>query len=110
LMKRELSEQAMPSNVQVQGARLELQGQRMTVHVNLLLYDRIKARASLTFVVDWQPPNLRIEHESTEAGPWSIPLSYYQAAPTLIPIDQELPPLIAIRDVTFETSEPFVSF
>jgi hypothetical protein len=110
LMKRELAEQPLPPNVQIEGARLDQRGQMMTAHVQLLLNNLIRAEASLDFLVKWEAPNLRIEHVKTNVGPWNLPLSRYQVDPVLIPLDKELPSLVAIRDVVFEPSQVVVSF
>lgn len=111
LMKRELAERNPPmKNVHIQGASFEQHGQIVTAHVQAELYSQVKVEASLDFLLKWQPPNLIIEHLKTEAGPWSVPLSRFQLDPLVVPIDKELPPIIAIRDLKFEASQIAVSF
>ncbi|MDF2671384.1 MAG: hypothetical protein K0R67_3690 [Paenibacillus sp.] len=110
LMKRELSEMTLPSHVQIEGARLEQRGQMMTAHVQLRLYNLVRAEASLDFLMKWNSPNLQIEHVKTEVGRWNLPLSRYQVDPVVISLDKELPALVAIKDVVFEADQIMVSF
>jgi hypothetical protein len=111
LMKRALAERNPPvPNVEIQGARFEQDGQIVTAHVQGKLYGVVSAEASLTFMLKWQSPNLIVEHVNTKAGPWNIPFSRFQLDPLIVPIDQELPSLVAIRDVKFEPSQIVISF
>lgn len=111
IMKRELAVRKLSlPNVQIQGARFQQDGQMVTAHVQAELYGLIRMQAALSFRLKWEPPNLVVEHVKTKAGPWTVPVRRFHLDPIVVPIDDELPPLVAIKDVKFEPSAIAVSF
>lgn len=110
LLKKALAQHpAIDPHVTVTGAEFFLQGQRLTANMNLLLYDRLEAGATLFFDLSWQEPYLMMEHTGTEIRQAAIPLKWFQLEPRQIQLNDFLPKPMTVRDVAFEGSSVKIS-
>ncbi|MDF2663588.1 MAG: hypothetical protein K0Q94_6379 [Paenibacillus sp.] len=103
LLKKKLSEQPqLRPNVTIEGARFEQRGDRLTAHVNIRTAANVKVGAALDFALEWRSPDLIVRHTATRIRDWSVPSSWLQLEPIVVPISDGLPPLIAIREIRFD--------
>ncbi|NQX62636.1 hypothetical protein [Paenibacillus qinlingensis] len=103
LLKKQLaSHSALPHDFRMEGAELNLQGAMVEADVNVRWHDRLPIGAHATFTLAWDPPNLVIQHVSTQIRNWQLPSAWLQLAPIEIPLQSYLPKLIGIKNVVFE--------
>ncbi|KRE96839.1 hypothetical protein ASG89_30360 [Paenibacillus sp. Soil766] len=103
LLKKQLaSHTLLPHDFRMEGAELNLQGAMVEADVNVRWRDRIPIGAHATFTLQWDPPNLVIQHVNTQLRSWQLPSTWLQLAPIEIPLQSFLPKLIGIKDVVFE--------
>jgi hypothetical protein len=105
LVKKHLSTHTvLPHQLELTGAQFHLQGNRLEADVNLLWQSRVPAAATLLFQLNWNSPNLEIQHIGTRIKHADIPLAWFQLDPIQIPVGNNLPKHIGIKDVNFDSA------
>jgi hypothetical protein len=103
LVKKQLSQHAvMPHNVTITGAQFKLDGDRVEADVNLLWNHKVAAAAKLFFLMEWKNPDLEITHLSTQIKQMQVPQEWFHLNPIRIPLTQNMPKMIGIRDIAFD--------
>ncbi|MDD9271388.1 hypothetical protein ACFPES_30565 [Paenibacillus sp. GCM10023248] len=103
LVKQQLAAHSeLPNGIRVEGAKVTLQGANLVADLNVNWQDKVPVGAQLLFTLAWNPPNLIIEHQSTQVKGVRIPREWVQLAPIEIPIEEHLPLLIGVKDVQFQ--------
>lgn len=90
-------------DVLVQGARFTLEGDRLVSDLSLLWKDRIPAGLKVTYRLSWNAPNLTATVESVRLKDIDLPNDTVDDLS--LPIGQELPKPLKIKDVTFGQGE-----
>jgi hypothetical protein len=104
LVKKQLSPQqtVLPNNVTLTGAKFLLHGDQVEADVNLLWNHQVAVAAKLFFQLSWNSPNLEITHTSTQIKQFPVSRAWFHLNPIRIPLTENLPKLIAIKDVIFD--------
>ena len=103
IVKKQLAaHKTLPNDVQIEGAKLTLQGTSLVADVNIRWRDQVPVGAKLNFVLAWNNPNIEIRHVSTQIKGINLPGEWLQLAPMVIPLEQYLPKLIGVKDVIFD--------
>ncbi|MNI06929.1 hypothetical protein D3C73_599260 [compost metagenome] len=111
LIKKHLSEMPqLPNGLMIEGASFQLQGDRLEADVNVLWDHKVTLGAKLVFQLVWKQPNLEVIHTETHLKAISVPLGWFQLKPIQIPIEDQLPRLIGINEVVFDTNEIRIRF
>jgi hypothetical protein len=111
LAKKQLSAHtALPHHIKLIGAQFHLHGTQLEADVNLLWEERVPIAAKLLFQLNWNNPNLEIQHVGTQIKQADIPLEWFQLEPIEIPVGNNLPRLIGIKNVNFDPSSIRISF
>lgn len=103
LLKMKLAQNPqLRPDVVIEGARFEQEQNEITAFVNIKYANRISIGATLTFSLEWKPPELIIHHESTYIKKRKVPASWLQLDPILIQAEEGMPPMVGIKDIRFE--------
>lgn len=104
LLKQALAEHPKQSpDVEVLGARFTLEGNRLQADLRLLWKGRVTAGMQVDYLLGWSEPNLTADVESVKLK--GIKLSSGLTQDLAVPIGEELPPLIRIRNIEFGERE-----
>lgn len=100
LLKEALAEHPRPiPDVEVRGAHFALSGNRLTAELRVMWKDRIAAGVQVKYVLAWHEPELIATVESIRMKDIVLPASIMETI--AIPIEQQLPDFVGIRDVQF---------
>jgi hypothetical protein len=86
-------------DLEVQGARFELEGHRLAADLRLLWKERIPAGVRVVYQLSWEAPYLKAVSESVHVKEVALPANI--APDLLVPIGEELPALLRIQAVEF---------
>ncbi|MFC4775973.1 hypothetical protein ACFO9Q_04160 [Paenibacillus sp. GCM10023252] len=84
----------------LQGARVELEGDRLIVHLNVTYRDRIPVGAVAEYRMSWEEPNVRLQPVSLKVK--GIQLPEDRLEPILVPLDLRELKVIQVREVIFD--------
>jgi hypothetical protein len=90
-------------DVEVRGAHFTLAGDRLISDFNLLWKNRIPAGLQVTYRLAWHAPNLTATVESVKLKDFSLPNDSVENL--TLPVGQELPKPLKIKDVEFGEGE-----
>lgn len=111
LVKKQLAaHRELPHDIRIEGAALQLRGNELQADVNLLWREQIPVGAKLFFNVEWNSPNIEIVHTSTQIKEASLPSSLLQLPPLRISLEEHLPKLVGVRNVSFEENGIRIGF
>ncbi|MCR8645225.1 hypothetical protein NV379_21450 [Paenibacillus sp. N1-5-1-14] len=103
LLKQQLqSYTRLPHDIRLTGANFDLQGQELIMDANVIWKDQIPASVQVYFHVLWNNGAIVVEHTWTKLKQWHLPKDWMNLQPITIPIANQLPKMVAIRDVVFE--------
>lgn len=103
LLKQELAKRAqLRPDLRVTGARFVQDGANLQAHVNLLYRETYPVGAVLHFQLDWRSPNLIVTLRETTVKRLRIPESLVRLDPIVVPVGNQVPPPLHIRDVQFD--------
>ncbi|RTE02233.1 hypothetical protein [Paenibacillus whitsoniae] len=111
IVKKQLSShRELPHDLEIDGAKLHLDGSRLDADVNVTWQERVPVGVHMVFSLAWQPPNLVITPQQADVRGKLLPASWITLPQTVIPLESYLPKLIGIRAVTFEKDAVVVQF
>ena len=100
LLKQALSENPPQiPDVEVLGAQFALTDRQLTADLRLLWKKRIAAGMQVTYTLAWSDPNLTARVESVRLQSFNLPKDMVEDV--AIPIGQQLPSLVRIKDMEF---------
>jgi hypothetical protein len=103
LIKKHLAQhQELPHNLVVKGADFRLQGDLLEADVNVLWDYKVHIGAKLFFQLNWNQPSIEVMHTGTQIKDIQIPLELFEIPPITIPVEDNLPAMIGIKDVVFD--------
>lgn len=91
-------------DIEVTGARFELNGDRLTAHLNLIYRGLIRAQAAAYFQLEWKRPSIVATLQRTEIKGYELPSAWVSLKPIAIPVEDKLPDFVGIRNVDFEAN------
>lgn len=104
LIKKHLAQQLeLPHNLVVKGADFHLQGDQLEADVNVLWDYKVHIGAKLFFQLDWNQPSIEVMHIGTQLKDIQLPLELFEIPPITIPVEDNLPAMISIKEVIFDT-------
>lgn len=110
ILKKELAARSRPRpHVEINGARFEQRANRVTAYLNLKTAG-IPVGAAVDFELEWRAPDLIVRPTGTHMKALNVPASWLPLAPIVIPLDEALPPPIAIKQIRFKETGIVVSF
>lgn len=89
-------------DIEVTGARFELNGDSLTAHLNLIYRGLIRTQAAAYFQLEWRKPSIVATLLRTEVKGYELPPAWVSLKPIAIPIEDKLPDFVGIRSVDFE--------
>ncbi|WP_040950241.1 hypothetical protein [Gorillibacterium massiliense] len=89
------------SGVRITGARFTRDQDVIYADVNLLLRGRWKAGVQLTYRLAWEPPYLKASFQQASIHGKPLPKSLLDIQDVAVPVNEMLPPLIAIKNIQF---------
>ncbi|WP_276356277.1 hypothetical protein [Cohnella caldifontis] len=95
-------------DVTVEGAQFGLSDDRMTADLRLLWKDRVPFGMRVVYRLEWRDPDLEAVVESVRVKDVSLPNDLVDSLS--VPIGQELPELLKIKDVAFSGHEIIIRF
>lgn len=94
----------LPEGMVMDGARFELDGDRMLAHLNVTYRDRIPAELLVTYQMTWESPNVIVEPISLDLKGISLPHDNLERF--TIPLDlTAIQDLVSVGEVRFETDQ-----
>ncbi|GAB2694047.1 hypothetical protein ACFQWB_02845 [Paenibacillus thermoaerophilus] len=106
LVMAQLSANRRPRpGVEIVGADLRLDGDRVSADLNLRYRERADIGARLTFRLIWRDGVLTVRHEETNIKSLSVPASWFRVPDYSLPLAELLPAPIVIRDLQFRGKE-----
>ncbi|MUT65985.1 hypothetical protein [Paenibacillus sp. NEAU-GSW1] len=101
LMKMNLSEiaEGLPAGVTLDGARFELEGDRLLAHLNITYRDRLPVGLLGTYKLSWQPPNVVLEPVSLTVRGHGLSTGLLERKIVPLEFSQNI---ISVGDVRFE--------
>ncbi|KIL37520.1 hypothetical protein SD71_02490 [Cohnella kolymensis] len=109
LLKASLSRNPqVQQDVKVIGAKFSVDGNLLTSDLNVLWKDQIQAALQLTYRLQWENPN--VVATIVDAQMKAIPLPTEAFSDLVIPLGEELPELLKIKDIEWGGKEIKVVF
>lgn len=85
--------------VEVRGAHFSLSGNRLTAELRIMWKDRVAAGVQMEYTLVWNEPDLIAMPESIRIKDISLPVELMKRI--VMPIEQQLPSVVGIRDIQF---------
>lgn len=105
LAKKQLAaHRELPHGLLLEGARFELRGDELVADVNLRWHDAVPIGARLVFQLQWEDGQLLLTHRQTSIRGVALPAGWLGLPDVAVPVADQLPSLVGIKDVTFEPS------
>ncbi|WP_239616124.1 hypothetical protein [Cohnella mopanensis] len=95
-------------DVVVTGADFVLQGDLLTADLNVIWKDKVSAGIQITYRLTWNEPNVVAKVEKAKMKGITLPKSMF--SDRVIPIAEDLPKLLKIKDLQWEGSDVRVIF
>lgn len=94
--------------VLITGAKFRLEGGKLIADVNAKWRDRVPVGLTIVYRLNWQSPNLIAEVESAKLKDIELPAG--AVGDVVIPLKNELPKLLKVKDVRIENDHVTVEF
>lgn len=102
LLKWRLAEHRSPRpDVWIEGASFRQRGNRLSARVNLKYADTIRVGAILDFELIWQNSELIVRHVGTHLRGLSLPVSWLQLDPVVVPLRFADIPFVEVKRLDF---------
>ncbi|WP_138754892.1 hypothetical protein [Paenibacillus sinopodophylli] len=95
-------------DVRLDGARFELEENRLVAHLNVTYKERLPAALEAVYALEWQPPNIVLRPQSLFLKKSRLPLSMLDTI--IIPLDLPAYDVVTIGDVQFEQERIRIGF
>jgi len=95
-------------DVVVTGANFSLNGNRMTADLNIIWKDQVPAALRIVYLMSWHDPNVVATVETAKLKGIDLPASMF--SDRIIPIGDDLPRLLKIKDLEWGEGEVKVLF
>jgi hypothetical protein len=107
LIKKNL-EPRINEQVVVDGARFDLQGDRLIANMNITYRDRVPMAVRAEYLLEWQDPNLTLRPQSLKMKGIELPLDMLETI--YIGLDLPVSKLISVDNIRFSGNEAVISF
>lgn len=109
LAKKSLADNPqVEKDVVVTGADFKLEGELLAANLNIVWKDRVSAGLQVTYRLQWDNPNVVLTVVEAKMRGIKLPKSVF--SDRIIPIGQELPELLKIKDMVVGNGEVTVLF
>jgi hypothetical protein len=95
-------------DIVITGARFNLSGNVLVADLNAIWKDRIAVGLKMTYRLSWVSPNLIATVEEAKLRGIALPISAFSNR--VIPIEQEIPKVLKIKDIVWENDGVTVVF
>lgn len=108
LIKMQLSTNGIGSNpdIQVDGAKFELDDGKLIAHVNVTYKDRLPVGAEIVYRLAWQAPAIIMEPESVRIRGLRLPASLVDSQTIELPESE----VVKINDIVFDRNQVKIGF
>lgn len=96
------------SGIVVTGAKFQLAGDRLIADLNIRVKDRVPAALKLTYRLEWRNPDLTAVIEEARMRDITLPIRYF--GNVVIPIGEELPEVLVVRNIRIHNGSLVVEF
>ncbi|MGO4547688.1 hypothetical protein AB4Z29_23135 [Paenibacillus sp. 2TAB23] len=95
-------------DVRLDGARFELEKNRLVAHLNVTYKERLPAALEAVYALEWQSPNIVLRPHALSLKKSSLPLTMLDTI--IIPLDLPAHDVVTVRDVQFENDRIRIGF
>ncbi|CAM4511730.1 hypothetical protein FHS16_003437 [Paenibacillus endophyticus] len=95
-------------DVRLDGARFELEANRLVAHMNVTYKERLPAALDAVYLLEWQTPNIVLRPQALSLKKSSLPLTMLDTI--IIPLDLPALNVVTVGDVQFEQDRIRIGF
>lgn len=95
-------------DVRLNGARFELEANRLVAHMNVTYKERLPAALEAVYALEWQSPNIVLRPQALTLKKSSLPITMLDTI--IIPLDLPAHDVVTVRDVQFEQARIRIGF
>ncbi|MEK3883427.1 hypothetical protein [Paenibacillus sp. PL2-23] len=107
LIKKRL-ERDIADHVVLDGARFELQGDRLIAHLNVTYMELVSAQMKVEYRLEWQEPSLALRPQGLFVKGFELP--DHSLETIIVPLDLPTGEIVSVKEVQFEDGQVRVLF